>query len=284
MLTTRISSKMAAVALAFAGLSHAQSTAADCVEGVDWVKRTVCAKGIGAVNPKMPASAARPGAIRAAQMSSLRNALELVKGLSINSTTTIANSMTQSDEVRSRVEGFIKTFKIGREHYMDDLTVEVFAEIPLDAVGEMVLPSSIQNTPSVTSWGAPKEVGSGAANPGLSRGAAYTGLIIDARGLSVLPALAPRILDADGKEIYGSANVSREWAVKYGMAGYAKTPEQARAIKDRIGDNPGFLKAVRAEGAAKTDVVLTAEDALALRATAETLKYLSQARVILLVD
>lgn len=281
---TRITSHLAAMALALAGFAQAQSTA-DCVEGVDWVKRSVCAKGVGAVNPKMPASAARPGAIRAAQMSALRNALELVKGLSINSSTTIANSMTQSDEVRSRVEGFIKTFRIGREHYMDDLTVEVFAEIPLDAVGEMVLPSSIQSTPSVTSWGAPKEVGaSGSSTPGLSRSAAYTGLIIDARGLSVLPALAPRILDADGKEIYGSANVSREWAVKYGMAGYAKTPEQARAIKDRVGENPGFLKAIRADGAAKTDVVLSAEDAVALRATAETLKYLSQARVIVLVD
>jgi len=286
MSVARFSSKATVLALALAGLSQAQ-TSGDCVEGVDWVKRSVCAKGVGAVNPKQPASAARPGAIRAAQMSALRNALELVKGVSINSSTTVSGSMTQSDEIRSKVEGFIKTFKVGREHYMDDLTVEVFAEIPLDAVGEMVLPSSIQAQPSVTSWGAPHEVGSsssGTPAPGLSRSANYSGLIIDARGLNVLPALAPRVLDADGKEVYGSANVSREWAVKYGMAGYAKTPEQAKALKDRIGENPGLLKAVRAEGAAKTDVVLSAEDALALRASAETLKYLSQARVIFLVD
>ena len=282
---SRITSKLAVMALALASLARAES--GDCVEGVDWVKRTVCAKGIGAVNPKMPASAARPGAIRAAQMSALRNALELVKGISINSSTTVANSMTQSDEVRSKVEGYVKSFNLGREHYMDDLTVEVFAEIPLDAVGEMVLPGTLQGSPAASTWGAPHEVGSAgssAPSAGLSSGNVYTGLIIDARGLDVLPALAPRILDADGKEVYGSANVSREWAVKYGMAGYAKTPEQAKALKDRIGDNPGFLKAVRAEGAAKTDVVLSAGDAANLRASAETLKYLSQARVIFLVD
>lgn len=283
---SRMSSRAALLALALAGITRAQS-AGECVEGVDWVKRSVCAKGVGAVNPKQPQSAARPGAIRAAQMSALRNALELVKGVSINSSTTVSGSMTQSDEIRSKVEGFIKTFKLGREHYMDDLTVEIYAEIPLDGVGEIVLPASIQAQPSVGSWGAPREVGPGgsaAPAPGLSSSANYSGLIIDARGLGVLPALAPRVLDADGKEVYGSANVSREWAVKYGMAGYAKTPEQARALKDRIGENPGLLKAVRADGAAKTDLVLSAQDALSLRASAETLKYLSQARVIFLVD
>lgn len=282
----RMSSKAALMAMALAGLTRAQS-AGECVEGVDWVKRTVCAKGVGAVNPKQPQSAARPGAIRAAQMSALRNALELVKGVSINSSTTVSGSMTSSDEIRSKVEGYIKTFKLGREHYMDDLTVEVFAEIPLDGVGEIVLPASIQAQPSVSSWGAPKEVGPGgsaAPSAGLSRSAVYSGLIVDARGLGVLPALAPRVLDGEGKEVYGSANVSREWAVKYGMAGYAKNPDQARAMKDRIGENPGFLKAVRADGAAKTDLVLSNDDASSLRASAETLKYLSQARVIFLVD
>jgi len=277
--------------LAVAGLTCAGFAAAqDCAEGVDWTKRIVCAKGVGAVNPKVSQSAARPGAVRAAQMSALRNALEQVKGIPITSSTTVAGSMTQSDEIRSKVEGYIKTFKLGREHYMDDLTVEVYAEIPLDAISDAVLPSTIQATPSVTSWGAPKEIGgpsgssSSAPDAGLSQGTAYTGLIIDARGLGVLPALAPRILDDQGKEIYGAANVSREWAVKYGMAGYAKAPEQARAMKDRIGDKPGLLKAIKAEGAAKTDVVLSATDAASLRASAETLKYLSQARVIILVD
>jgi len=272
--------KFLAAGLVVAGMAAAQ----DCTEGVDWVKRTVCAKGVGAVNPKMPQSAARPGAIRAAQMAALRNAMELVKGVPINSSTTIANSMTQSDEVRSRVEGFVKNFKLGREHYMDDLTVEVFAEIPLDGVGDFVLPTAIQSNPSITSWGAPKEVGSAPASATLASGSVYTGLIIDARGQGLLPALAPRVLDDQGKEVYGSANVSREWAVKYGMAGYAKSPEQARGMKDRIGENPGLIKAVKADGAAKTDVVISAADAASLRATNETLKYLSQARVILLVD
>lgn len=267
----------AALAAALVSMSYAQN-APDCQEGVDWVGRTVCAKGIGAVNPKQPQAAARPGAIRSAQMTGLRHAIELVKGVSINSSTTVANAMTTDDQINSKVEAYVKGFQFGQPHYMDDLTVEVYVKIPLDGISDIVLPSSIQATPSVTTWGASAP----AAAP--ARSAVYTGLVIDARGLGVLPALAPRILDADGKELYGAALVSREWALKYGMAGYAKSVDGARGLKDRIGENPAVIKAVRADGAAKTDLVLSAEDAASIRSATQNLKFLSEARVVFVVD
>lgn len=253
--------------------------APDCQEGVDWTARTVCAKGIGAVNPKQPQAAARPGAIRSAQMTALRAAVELVKGVSVNSSTTVANAMTENDVVRSKVEAYVKGFQFGQPHYMDDLTVEVYVKMPLDGIGDIVLPSSIQATPSVTSWGAAASSAPASAHP-----AVYTGLVVDARGLGVLPALAPRVLDTEGKELYGAALVSREWAVKYGMAGYAKSVDGARGLKDRVGENPAVIKAVRADGAAKTDLVLSPEDASSIRGAAQNLKFLSEARVVFVVD
>ena len=253
--------------------------AQDCQEGVDWVSRTVCAKGIGAVNPKQPPAAARPGAIRSAQMTGLRNAIELVKGVSITSSTTVANSMTSDDQVKSKVEAYVKGFQFGAPHYMDDLTVEVFVKIPLDGIGEIVLPPSIQMVPSITSWPAASE-----SSPAPLRSSVYTGLVVDARGLGVLPALAPRVLDQESKELYGAALVSREWAVKYGMVGYAKTVDGARGLKDRVGDNPAVVKAVRADGSAKTDLVLSADDAASIRSAAQNLKFLSEARVVFVVD
>lgn len=269
---------VAALAAALVSMSYAQ-TAPDCQEGVDWVARTVCAKGIGAVNPKQPQAAARPGAIRSAQMTGLRHAVELVKGVSVTSSTTVANAMTADDQINSKVEAYVKGFQFGQPHYMDDLTVEVYVKIPLDGIGDIVLPSSIQAQPSVTTWGA----SASAATPAV-RSAVYTGLVIDARGLGVLPALAPRILDADSKELYGAALVSREWAIKYGMAGYAKSVDGARGLKDRIGENPAVIKAVRADGAAKTDLVLSAEDAASIRSATQNLKFLSEARVVFVVD
>jgi hypothetical protein len=266
----------ATLALSLAATPFAQ----DCQEGVDWTARVVCAKGIGAVNPKQPQAAARPGAIRSAQMVGLRNAIELVKGVSITSNTTIANSMTENDQVKSKVEAYVKGFQFSAPHYMDDLTVEVFVKIPLDGIADIVLPSTIQAVPSVTSWGEPTEV-KGAAP---LRSTVYTGLVVDARGLGVMPALAPRVLDSEGKEIYGAAVVSRDWAIKNGMVGYAKTVDGARGLKDRVGDNPAVIKGVRAEGASKTDLVLSADDAASLRSATQNLKFLNEARVVFVVD
>lgn len=270
------------IALTTSFLLAAAVRAQDCTEGIDWTKRTVCAKGIGAVNPKHPQAAARPGAIRAAQQTALRNALELVKGVPINSSTTVANSMTADDNVRSKVEGYVKGFQFSQPHYMDDLTVEVNVQIPLDGVGDIVLPSSIQAVPAMKTWSWGEDGKS--APPASLKSSVYTGLVIDARGLGILPALAPRVLESDGKELYGSANVSREWAVKYGMAGYAKSVDGARVMKDRIGDNPAVVKAVKADGAAKTDAVLSPEDVLSIKSATQNLKFLSEARVVFVVD
>jgi|GEM_PF-507760 len=272
-----------AISLALAILAGAPTSwAEDCTEGVDWTKRVVCAKGIGGVNPKQPKSAARPGAIRTAQVLALRQALELVKGIPITSTTTVANGMAADDNVRTKVEGFVKGFRFGEPHYMDDLTIEMFVELPLDGIGEIVLPSAVAAKPSVTAWSFGAD-GKGSAPTGL-KSTVYTGLVVDARGLGVLPALAPRILEGGGKELYGTANVEQSWAAKHGLAGYAKTVEGAMALKDRVGDNPCVLKAVSASGAAKTDLVVGAEDALLLKGAAQNLKFLAEARVVFVVD
>ena len=269
------------IASAVISLSVA-SLAQEAPEGVDWTKRVVVAKGIGAVNPKQPQAAARPGAIRAAQQLALRNALELVKGVPITSTTTVANAMVADDNVRSRVEGFVRGFQFSAPHYMDDLTVEVSVQVPLDGIGDMVLPVAIQPKASVQSWSWGED-GKGAPPAGL-KSSVYTGLVVDARGLGVLPALAPRVLESDGRELYGSANVDRSWAAKYGTVGYAKTPEGARGLKDRVGDNPFVVKAVRAVGPSKTDVAISPDDALSVKSAAQNLKFLSEARVVFIVD
>ena len=269
------------LAIAAALLSVA-ANAQETQEGIDWTKRVVTAKGIGAVNPKQPQAAARPGAIRAAQQLALRNALELVKGVPISSTTTVANAMVADDNVRSKVEGFVKGFQFSAPHYMDDLTVEVMVQIPLDGVGDIVLPSAIQPKASVQSWSWGDD-GKGAP-PANLKSSVYTGLVVDARGLGVMPALAPRIFESDTKELYGSANVDRAWAAKYGTVGYAKSIEGARGLKDRIGENPAVVKAVKSVGPSKTDVQLSPEDVLSVKSAAQNLKFLSEARVVFIVD
>ena len=116
-----------------------------------------------------------------------------------------------------------------------------------------------------------------------SPGSAYTGLVINAKGLGVLPAMAPKILDESGREIYGSRFVKREWAVKYGMVGYAKDLNQARN-NERAGANPLVVNALRASGPNKADVVVSDADARRIHQAAQYQNFLEKCRVMFIVD
>jgi len=85
---------------------------------------------------------------------------------------------------------------------MSDGSVEVTMAIPLDGVGglnDQLLSTMIGAKPSITAF-------EGTKGP---KSMVFSGLIIDCRGLHVKPALAPKIVDEEGREIYGSAYVTR---------------------------------------------------------------------------
>jgi hypothetical protein len=244
---------------------------------IDWTNRIIYSKGIGAPNPDMPEAAQRPGAIRAAQQIALRNALETLKGIYLNSSTTVENFMVKSDVITSHVSGFVRGFEQkGKERYMSDGSVEVTMSIPLDGIGgidDQLLGTMVGAKPSITAF-------EGTKGP---KAMVFSGLIIDCRGLHVKPALAPKIIDEEGREVYGSAYVAREWAIKYGIIGYSKDVKAAAKL-DRVGKTPGQIKALKAQGDNATDVVISAADAADVRSAAQNLKFLSECRVILVVD
>lgn len=244
---------------------------------VDWANRFIVATGIGAPNPDLPQSAQRPGAIRAAQQVALRNALETVKGMYMTSSTTVENFMVTSDVVTSSVNGFVRGFEQqGRTRYMSDGSVEVTMQIPLDGIGglgETLMGATLTESPAITRFEGEKA----------KKAIIFTGLIVDCKGLKVKPALSPKLRDETGREVYGSAYVSREWAVKHGIVGYAKEVADASGL-DRVGDTPGVVKAIKTHGENRTDVVISNKDAADIRSAADNLKFLSECRVVFVID
>ena len=95
--------------------------------------------------------------------------------------------------------------------------------------------------------------------------------------------MAPKILDENGKEIYGSAMVDREYAVQQGMVGYAKDLSAAQA-NSRVTDKPITVKALKTSGPAKCDLVISSGDAAKLAAAAENLSFLQKCRVMVVLD
>jgi hypothetical protein len=98
----------------------------------DWTAGIVTARGVG-IPPKNPASPlqAKEMARTAAWSVALRNLLEVVKGVYVDSTTTVSNYVTTNDEVRTKVEGFVKGARIVKEQEMPDGSFETTVEMKL---------------------------------------------------------------------------------------------------------------------------------------------------------
>jgi hypothetical protein len=121
------------------------------------------------------------------------------------------------------------------------------------------------------------------APPTAPSSGAYTGLIVDARGLGLKPALVPRLFDEQGQEIYVGDVLSRDQAVQNGVAGYSKDLVAA-SRQPRVTDNPLIVKGVKAAGTKGTDVVLSPEGAQKIKQTESQSQYLKNARVVLVYD
>jgi hypothetical protein len=242
---------------------------------VDWSVGVLTAVGIG-TPPAQSANVAqaRSMAERTAQVVAYRNLHEAVKVVRVDSTTTVANYIVTSDVIRKEVSGIIQGGTIMDKKYMTDGSVEVTVGMKLTgALAEVLLPKTPPTPP-----------------PGLTitpasaaQGQLYTGLIVDARGLGIKPAMAPKILNEDGKEVYGSARVSRDFAVREGMVGYLKDPVQAQ-MNPRVADKPLMVKAIKVAGDAGVDMIITNADAAMLLNASENLNILQKCRVIVLVD
>ena len=236
--------------------------------GIDYGDQVIVTKGMG-----MPGGiGGRMGQIRAAIMDAQRNYLEVIKGTYLNSTTTVEGGLLTGDVIKSKVEGLVRDFQVVDTTYWEDGGVSVTLEFYmsgqfLDGTLPQSMGGGMQNQYSVS----PSQRG------------AFTGLIVDARGLGVRPALAPKIIDENGKEVYGSSYVSREYAIQQGMVGYAKDTNQAQR-NERVSPTPLFVKGVKADGPNRTDVVISNTDAASIHGLSENLNFLRQCRVMILVD
>jgi hypothetical protein len=271
---------VASIGWAF-GQSSGQGIDARCTKPderacIDWERQVAISVGTGA-----PASWAQNAAQknisaeRAARLDAARNLLELIKGVALTSDSTVSQSMIANDAVSSSIQGELNSIRaVDRPKYFSDGSVQVKLEASL----RQIIPVELYA-------GAPRELGApGAPSVApISTGTSYTGLVLDARGLGVNPAMSPKVYDPDGREVYGSAFVSREFAVSQGVVGYVKSVEAAQQT-DRVKGNPAVVKAVEGKGPNKADLVVSKEDAERLRTLSQQQTFMREARVMIVVD
>jgi len=253
----------------------------------DWTAGVVTARGLG-IPPKNPASAlqAKEMARTAAWSVALRNLLEVVKGVYVDSTTTVSNYVTTNDEIRTKVEGYVKGAKIVKEQEMPDGSFETTVEMKLAGdFSNLMLPKPTPRPNPLPQYfqkekktATDKSTGDGSASP-----RSYTGLVVDARGTGATAALAPRILNEQGEEAYSVAYVEQRNVAEQGIAVYVADPPSAEA-HPRVTNTPLMIKALRSEGKQHTDLVIKDADAQTIHGVPEHFKFLKNAKVLIILD
>ena len=263
---------------------------------INWTKGTLSAKGRGLFDEnETDKSKLLEEAVNAANQDARKNLIQLIKSIRIDSDSTAGDILVASETIKSKLNEMIGTLQpIEPIRYLSDEGVEVRLQMPLrGAFSQLILPADIKqiNPIKQVNPAKPGSKSNPSQNPkdiapasNQSEPILYTGMIVDAKGLSeVKPAIVPKIVDETGQEIYGPAFVSREYALEFGMSGYTRVLAVAKN-DPRIKDNPLVVKGLKTMNIGGSVIVVSNSDAARLKQASEHLSFLRQCSVIIVVD
>ena len=248
----------------------------------------ITATGIGGISPlAQNPGMARGMAVRAAKIDAMRNLLETVLALTVTSETAVRGAAVENDVIKTKVEGMVKGARIrdinedGRHdtndfRYLSDTSIEIEMEIHMSGISRFVLPPA--GYAEAQAGAAPPSAGTSAPISGST-----TGLIIDARGVGARPAMSPKIVDQNGGVVYGPSSFTRDYAIKFGVAGYSKDIETAKS-DPRVVGNPLIVRGIGVQGSNGTDIVVANGDAATIRRAESSGKILSSCKVMIILD
>ncbi len=248
----------------------------------------ITATGIGGISPlAQNPGMARGMAVRAAKIDAMRNLLETVLALTVTSETAVRGAAVENDVIKTKVEGMVKGARIrdinedGRHdtndfRYLSDTSIEIEMEIHMSGISSIVLPPA--GYAEAQAGAAPPSAGTSAPISGST-----TGLIIDARGVGARPAMSPKIVDQNGGVVYGPSSFTRDYAIKFGVAGYSKDIETAKS-DPRVVGNPLIVRGIGVQGSNGTDIVVANGDAATIRRAESSGKILSSCKVMIILD
>ena len=255
---------------------------------IDWANGVFYAVGFGVPNTKFKSAAQRNySALVAAEQVAMRNLLRLVETTHLDSETTVQDGMLESDRIRTKIKGQIRQVQmVGAPRYMSDGSVNVTMKMQMREVIKV-----LAEDPRIKAFSAPHEIQapqalgstSTAGSSTSTASGVFTGLLIDARGTEISPALSPKVLNQDGDVIYGFADVDRQFSLEQGMMGYLKDPQAART-NERIKGRPFEIKALHSSGKNNADLVISNADGVRLRQMNREQSFLREARVMVVLD
>ena len=267
---------------------------------INWVQGYISAIGNGTADPSGNKIKDRLKSLRAAELVAQRTLLETLKGVQIDSRTTVENLMVKEDIINSRVEGVIKGAKIAKrevkwEGNVPLATVEMRVCLST-SVGGCNMDSSLMTALNIDHKSEPPYVPRDRLTPQMilppetpKKSIKYdsskpvTGIIFSLEGQPFERQLLPVIITVAGENkqitVYSVKNVTPKVIRTYGVVRYADNEEQARK-NPYIGENAVVLPV---ESVTKENMIVIGPDAV--RAIRETTmhgnNYLNDAKVVI---
>ncbi len=251
---------------------------------IDWENGIIYATGMGVPNPNFATQAQKTySAYQAAKTVAMRNLLQMVEGINISSTRTVKAGMLQDDTINTQISGKIRQVQeAGRPKTRNDGSVWVTMKMYMrDIISILVNNQQFEFQKEDMFQKPKKKDGQTSSQYGGEADTVYTGVIIDARGTGITPAMSPKIFNPDGKEIYGSVAVERDFVLKHGIVGYAKDLKKAEN-NDRVKGNPLLIKG-KLDSGKSSDLVISGDDAELLMKLDATQSFLREARVLIVI-
>jgi hypothetical protein len=254
---------------------------------VNWSQGVIVARGIG-MPPDKKAEETQVGgqALTIAQEQGWHNILATAKRVRIASTYTVGDLSAKDNQINTKLESMARNAKVVKQEYLSDGTVEITLEMSLyGGFAQLMLPLEIKQIETIKAVNVKKNPNKEQSSKSIPIQASqvFTGLVVDARGLPVVPALAPIVLDETGQAVYGPEIISREFAVQEGGSGYVRDLKAAQSSR-RVSNNPLTVKGLRIQGGIQANIVISNADAAKLRSSFEHLKFLKACKVIIVVD
>jgi len=254
---------------------------------VDWDTGAIVVRGVGAPSQKDDGQSATANAriLADARFSARENLNKMIDTICIDASRDVAGIVSTQASLGPQIAKMIQAAREieDRRKYLSDGSVEIFLQFQLfGGFAQLILPAEIHQIQPIKPVMPKTRPVDPQKSDKLPEMQAFTGLIVDARGVDLVPAMAPRIFDETGQEVYGASFVSREYTVQAGVSAYLIDLDSAGS-RDRIGNRPLIVRGLRVLGQNRCDIVISNADAAKLRRSSEHLEFLKQARVMVVV-
>ena len=238
---------------------------------INWTTWTVTAKGVGSLQDATD------------------NALLTAYQVRMDADNRLVDLIKPKSNLRIKVEEMAAAAVVIDQKTLPTGHLEVTVQMALSGgFAQLVLPTEIKQVESIKPFRLPqRNITSAVVTPNTAQTGtepdAYTGLIVDARGIGAQPAMVPVLLDENDKEVYSPAFVSLEFAVQQGVCQYMSILGDSANLV-RVAPKPLLVKGLRTRVQGGCDIVISNADASRLRGVSSHLSFLKQCRVIILMD